>query len=99
MEKDLLCIYNIYGNYDGIILFSGFNRGRRGRLFTFFASKSGLVLIFVFAFLLISISAGILLFWGVMILFTAAGCLIQVQILKKTEMGTKKRNKLSEALK
>ena len=40
-----------------------------------------------------------LLFWGVMILFTAAGCLIQVQILKKTEMGTKKRNKLSEALK
>jgi len=50
-------------------------------------------------FLLISISAGILLFWGVMILFTAAGCLIQVQILKKTEMGTKKRNKLSEALK
>lgn len=42
---------------------------------------------------------GGLLFWGIGITLTAAGCLIQLQILKKTEMGTKKRNKLSKALK
>ena len=42
---------------------------------------------------------GALLYWGIGITLTAAGCLIQLQILKKTEMGTKKRNKLSKALK
>lgn len=42
---------------------------------------------------------GGLLYWGIGIALTAAGCLIQLQILKKTEMGTKKRNKLSKALK
>lgn len=42
---------------------------------------------------------GGLLLWGIGIILTAAGCLIQLLILKKTEMGTKKRNKLSEALK
>lgn len=42
---------------------------------------------------------GALLYWGIGAVLTAAGCLIQLQILKKTEMGTKKRNKLSKALK
>ena len=42
---------------------------------------------------------GGLLLWGIGIILTAAGGLIQILILKKTEMGTKKRNKLSEALK
>lgn len=50
-------------------------------------------------FVLVKEWKGGLLFWGFGILLTAVGCLVQLLILKKTEMGTKKRNKLSDVLK
>lgn len=50
-------------------------------------------------FLIVKGWKGGLLFWAFGIILTAAGCRIQLLILKKTKMGTQKRNKLSEVLK
>lgn len=69
---------------------------------SYFAVFAGMFWIFFIKesdFVLVKGWKGGLLFWGFGILLTAVGCLIQLLILKKTKMETKKRNKLSEVLK